>query len=406
MAQHTSQFTVNDNQRPRWMHWLNWGGRRLQKLGIQVAPLNEASLLATAQKQSQLNDWGDESFRIGLQTLLTALNEEADLSLVGRLFLRSDLVRLLTNRLKIQETLKRHPEILDTPIHRPLIIMGLPRTGTTFLQRLLAQDPQFRWLRLWELLDPCPPPEQDAPKPDPRIQSAQKITQQYETLAPAFNTTHFIGAQQPEEGNILFEHAFATPLFELRAHVPSYRAWLRTQEMVSEYQYYRQQLQLLSWHWPGRWLLKAPSHIWWLDALTQVFPDACIIQTHRDPCTVLPSICSLATIARSIYTDQVDLHDIGQYWLEHLTAGYKRGRLFRKEVPTASICDVQYSELTQSPIETVHSIYKFFGEQLDQVTEQRMKQWLKANPQSKHGIHRYSLEQFGLTETEVKQQFP
>lgn len=405
MAQSTLQLTVNENQRPWWMHWINWGGQRLQNLGLQPIQLNEASLLTTAQRKSQLTDWGDESFRVGLKTLLTSLNEEADLSLVGKMFLREDFIRLLINRLQIQATLKRHPEILEVPIQRPLIITGLPRTGTTFLQRLLAQDPQFRWLRLWELLQPCPPPEQNAAQIDSRIQAAQTIVRQYKTLAPAFYATHFMDAQLPEEGNQLFEHAFATPLFELRAYVPSYGVWLRTQKMLSQYQYYRQQLQLLSWRWPGRWLLKAPAHLRNLEALTQVFPDACIIQTHRDPCTVVPSICSLATIVRSIYTDRVDLLEIGQYWLSQLSDGYKKGDQFRRQVPSTSICDVDYRDLIQAPIETVHSIYNFFGERLDQVTEQRMKDWLKANPQAKHGIHRYSLKQFGLNEDVVKRQF-
>lgn len=406
MQQHSAQLTVNNNQHPRWMDWINWGGRRLQTIGIQSVQLNEEALLATAQKQTQLTDWGDDSFRVGFKVLMTALNEEADLSLVGRLFLRADLSRLLVNRLQIQATLKRHPEILEVPIRRPLVITGLPRTGTTFLHRLLAQDPQFRWLRLWELLQPCPPPEKHMGEPDPRIQAAEKIARQYQTLSPVFSTTHHLQAQLPEEGNQLFEHAFSTLLYELRAHVPSYRDWLRTQTMRSQYHYYRQQLQLLSWHWPGRWLLKAPAHLTYLESLTQVFPDACIIQTHRDPCSVVPSICSLATLVRNIYTEQVDRSAIGKYWLEALSYGYEKGHQYRRQTPSTLICDVNYPDLIQDPIQTVHRIYDFFNDSLDSSTEQNMVNWLDANPQTKHGVHRYSIEQFGLTETEIRQAFP
>ena len=405
MAQSTLQLTVNENQRPWWIHWMNWGGRRLQNLGIQPVQLNELSLLTTAQRKSQLTDWGDESFRVGLKTLVISLNEEAGLSLAGKIFLREDLIRLLINRLRIQATLKRHVEILEVPIQRPLVITGLPRTGTTFLHRLLAQDPQFRWLRFWELLQPCPPPEQNAANIDPRIQATQKTMRQYRDFAPAFSTTHFLGAQIPEEGNQLFEHAFTSLLFEIKAHVPSYGVWLRDQSMHSQYCYYRQQLQLLSWRWPGRWLLKAPFHLTYLKTLTKVFPDACVIHTHRDPLTVVPSICSLAAIARSAYTDRLDLSETGQYWLDYVSHSYKKGEQFRRQVSSISICDVNYRDLIQAPIETVHSIYNFFGEQLDQVTEQRMKHWLKANPQTKHGIHRYSLKQFGLTEADVQKKF-
>lgn len=405
MAQPTLQLTVNENQLPWWMHWINWGGRRLQNFGIQPVQLNETSLLTTAQRKSRLADWGDESFRIGLKILLTALNEEADLSLVGRTILHKELIRLLTNHLQIQDTLRCHPEILEVPIPRPVIIIGLPRTGTTFLQRLLAQDPQFRWLRLWELIQPCPPSEYGRTDRDPRIQATQKTMRQSQSITPAFSVAHFMDAQLPEEGNQLFEHAFATALFELRANVPSYGTWLRQQNMLLQYRYYRQQLQLLSWHWPGRWLLKCPSHLNYLESLTQVFPDACIIQTHRDPCSVVPSICSLATIVRSVYTDQVDLTAIGKYGLEVTSYSHKKGCQFRRQASSISICDVSYPDLIQDPIQTVRHIYRFFDDHLDQVAEKRMKDWLEANPQTKHGTHRYSLEQFGLTEADVQKKF-
>ncbi|MBT9314051.1 sulfotransferase family protein [Leptothoe spongobia] len=405
MTQQTLRSTLENNQSPWWVQWINWGGHNLEKLGIQPVQFSEAVLLATAQKHTQLSDWGDEAFREGLQTLIKALNQEANLSLIGRLLIRKQLVRLLKNRLTIQATLKQHPDILELSIQRPLIITGLPRTGTTFLQRLLAQDPKFRWLRFWELIAPCPPPIQANVNTDPRIQSGQRLIQQYQTLAPAISTAHRIDAEIPEEENHLFEHAFASVLFELRSHIPTYDQWLQQKDMVSEYGYFRQQLQLLSWQWSGQWLLKAPAHLGSLDALFTVFPDACVVQTHRDPCTVMPSICSLAAIIHSVYSDRIDTAQIGQDWLKILTHHYHQGHRFRQQHPDVRICDVDYNRLVHNPLATVRQIYEFFGDQLSDTAAHAMEQSLTRNSKLNKASHRYSLEQFGLTAAQVNESF-
>jgi len=405
MIRQSLDSTLTNNQRPKWVQWLNWADRHLQKIGISLITLSEDSLIANAQKQAQLSDWGDSSFRAGLRALLTSIRQEANLSLTGRWLMRAYITDLLVNRLQIQSTLQQHPEILDVPIQRPLIITGLPRTGTTLLHRLLAQDPQFRWLRLWELLQPCPPPDLTSADTDPRIQKTQILAQQYKTIAPTLSTAHLIEAQLPEEGNQLLEHAFTNFLFDLRAHVPTYESWLRAQDMQSSYQYYRQQLQILSWHWPGRWLLKAPCHLRDLEALSSVFPDACIVQTHRDPCSVVPSICSLTAMFRSIFTDDIDLTVVGEDFLDITAYAYKKGHQFRHQHPDTPICDIDYVDLVQDPLKTVQHIYHFFGDRLSPEAIYKMEQWIADNPQNKHGIHRYSLEQFGLSEATVRERF-
>lgn len=405
MSQLALSSTLDENQPPQWVQWINWSGHQLEKSGIHLVKLSEASLLATAQEKTGLSDWGDESFRIGLKVLLNSLNEEASLNLMGRLLMRQYITRLLVNRLSIQDTLKHYPDILDVPIQRPLIITGLPRTGTTLLQRLLARDSQFRWLHFWELMQPCPPPNQSISTKDTRIKTAQKLTRSYNTIAPAISTVHFIDAEIPEEDNPLFEHDFASIIFQLQAYIPSYGTWLRSQNMLSQYQYFREQLQLLSWHWPGRWLLKAPVHLRYLEELSSVFPDACIVQIHRDPCEVMPSICSLAAIVRSIYSDRVDLLEIGQEWLNIIEHAFKHGRSFRDQQTTTSIYDVSYRDLLNDPLKTIHGIYDFFGDRLSLEAVNGMQEWLKDNPQRKYGYHRYSLKQFGLTEAIVQDRF-
>lgn len=405
MAQSPLQFTTDANQPPQWVQCVNWMGHQLDRTGIHLLTLNQESLLTSAQKQTELEDWGEQPFLEGLEILLHSLNSESNLSLLGRLLMRQYLKRLLVNRLQIQATLKQSPEIHDVPIRRPLFILGLPRSGTTFLHRLLAQDSKFRWLRLWELMQPCPPPALSNANIDPRIDAAQTLTQKYRKLAPAFHTAHFLDAQIPEEGNPLFEHAFSNILFELRAHVPSYGKWLRTQNMVPQYQYFRQQLQLLSWKWPGQWLLKAPVHLRHLSPLLEVFPDACIVQTHRDPCSVVPSVCSLAALVRSIYADNIDFSEVGKDWLEIVAHSHNQGGQYRRHSDSVPICDVEYTDLLSSPLAVVHHIYAFFGEVLSPESADKMQRWLNSNPQSKHGSHSYSLEQFGLSKAEVMEKF-
>lgn len=387
------------------MQWINKIEKHLQKIGISLITFSEDSLLANAQKKAQLSDWGDESFRFGLRALLFSLHQEANLSLMGQWLTKRHITNLLVNRLQIQATLKQYPEILAVPIQRPLIITGLPRTGTTLLHRLLAQDPQFRWLRLWELMQPCPPPAPISAVIDPRIQKTQTLAQHYQKILSSLSTAHLIDAQLPEEENPLLEHAFTNFLFNLRAHLPTYEAWLRRQDMTVSYQYYRQQLQLLSWQWPGRWLLKAPCHLRDLEALLNVFPDACIVQMHRDPCAVVPSMCSLTAMSRSVFTDDQDLEVVGSDVLDMTAYAHAQGRQFRRQHSTIQICDIDYADLVRSPFEAIHYIYDFFGDSLQPEAVVSMEQWLERNPKNKYGSHHYSLEQFGLNEAAIRERF-
>ena len=392
-------------QLPLWMQWINKSDRYLKSIGISLITLSEESLIANAQQKAELSDWGDESFRAGLRALLLSIQQENNLSLTGRWLMKRHITNLLINRLQIQSTLKQHPEILTVPIRRPLIITGLPRTGTTLLHRLLAQDSQFRWLRLWELLQPCPPPALARAATDPRIRKAQALARQHQKIVSNLAAAHRIGPQLPEEGNQLLEHAFTNFLFNLRAHLPTYETWLRNQDMTGSYRYYRQQLQLLGWQWPGRWLLKAPTHLRDLDALVSAFPDACIVQMHRDPIDVVPSMCSLTAISRRIFSDDLDLAVVGRDVLDMTAYAHEKGRRFRQQYSDVPICDVDYVDLVRSPIATVQRIYNFFGDSLQLETIAQMEKWLAQNPKNKYGAHQYSLEQFGLSHADIQERF-
>lgn len=398
--------TFEYSSRPQWLRFVNWAGGALRQTGLPLADLSEASLLSAAIRKTGLSDWGDESFRIPLRILLESLEKEADLNFIGRYLLRDRCIRLLVNRLRIQADLKRYPEILQVPVQRPLFILGLPRTGTTLLHNLLAQDSSSRWLRCWELFNPSPPPERETSENDPRVEDVKKLIRSYNYLAPKLASAHYLNAIGPEECNQLFEHEFTGLIFELSADVPSYVKWLIAHDMVGPYRSFREQLQLLAWRYSGEyWLLKAPAHLLNLDALLSVFPDACIIQTHRDPLKVIPSLCSLSAIAREIYSDRVDLKVIGEHWLNRLAIGLEREMQVRESANFAQFYDVNYNDLVRDPIHTIHQIYEYFGYEFKPQFEKNMKSWLSQNPQHKHGIHRYSLEQFGLQPVEVSQRF-
>lgn len=398
--------TLEPSYRPAWLRLINRTGSTLRSVGLPLANLSEDSLLSVAQRQIGLDDWGDESFRVPLRILLESLETEANLNFVGRYLLRQTCLKLLVNRLQLQANFKCYPEILQVPIRRPLFILGLPRTGSTFLHNLLSQDSSSRWLHLWELFSPSPPPESQTWETDPRIAQAEKLVRQYNYLAPKLASAHYLNSNGPEECNSLFEHQFMSLIFEFRTEVKSYSQWLWAQDWTAAYQYYRHQLQLLGWHFPNqRWVLKAPAHLLNLDALLTIFPDACIIQTHRNPLKVIASACSLTAIVHGIYTDRVNLKSVGEHCLNLWVKAIERGMQVREHAPAKQFYDVDYLTLVQDPIGTVRKIYKHFDYEFNNSLEENLKRWISNNPQHKHGIHRYSLEQFNLQTETVNHQF-
>ena len=313
---------------------------------------------------------------------------------------------MLVNRLKIQADLTRHPAILDVPVSRPLFITGLPRSGTTLLHRLMSVDPAGRTLLLWETLEPSPPPLPETYTTDPRIARARRQMVLLHRLAPRLATAHEFDAESPEEDNALHSHAFAAGILGFLFDAPDYIRWLRDQDYTATYRYARQQLQLLSWKCRGEyWILKAPAHLFALEPLLAVFPDACIVMTHRDPLRVVPSVCSLAAALRGILTDRLDLRRLGAETLEALHVGPDRAIETRARSDPARFFDVSYDELIASPIETVHTVCRHFGLDCGPEYEARARRWLAENPQHKHGVHRYHLGDFGLDEATVERHF-
>lgn len=374
-----------------------------------ITNLSPDSLIETAQQITGLDDFGDQSFRVALTILIESLRKEANLNTTGQYLFRDTLLNSLINRLQLQQNFQSHPEILQVPIRKPLFIVGLPRSGTTFLFNLLAQDPHSRWLHPWEVLHPSPSPTKATAASDPRIKRVeQKLAFYYKALAPDLDTAHYINVNEPDECNGLFENNLTTSLlFFFRANVPTYQKWQHTEpDWNNAYKYYRSQLQLLSWKWSGKhWLLKAPAHLFHLDSLLSVFPDACIIQNHRDPIKAIPSVASLSSILRGAFSDHVDPKVIGQSCLEEIALAINRAMKVRQNTSSQQFFDVQYTDLVQDPINTVKRIYDYFEYDYSEQMEKNLQRYIQKNRQHKHGVHNYSLEQFGLNVDRVNEKF-
>ncbi|MBT8420317.1 MAG: sulfotransferase [Gammaproteobacteria bacterium] len=360
------------------------------------AALSVDTLLEKAVRQTGLTDFGGDAFLEPLGVLLESLREEAGLSALGAFIMSQTVLRLLTNRLLIEKAFADDPSMDDTPIERPLYVLGFPRTGTTFLHNLLACDPNARWLHLWEGLYPAPSPRSLVD--DPRIEQVEKWVAAFEKAAPRLPIAHKLEPRGPEECFWLMEHTFADLIFELRAYVPGYAKWLTAHEAdVDIYRYYRRQLQMLGTHCRGRhWVLKAPRHLPGLAGLLAVFPDARIVQTHRDPAAVLPSLCSLCEILHSAVSDKVDKHAIGAHWSERLKWNLQKAREIRAGARPEQFFDVRYEDLVATPIATVARIYDYHGYEYTSRFEANMRSWLTGNRQHKHGVHRYTLEEYGI----------
>jgi hypothetical protein len=385
--------------RPPALRLLNGVGGALRAAGVPLVRLDEQSLLDRASKNTGLSDFGDEGFREPLRILLASFEHEAALTLLGRLIARSDTVRTLENRLRFVDTLRRNPDVTAAPVRRPLFILGLPRTGTTILHELLAQDPANRVPMTWEVMHPWPPPERATYESDPRIAQVEKHFSGVDKLVPGFKSMHPMGAQLPQECVAITQHDFATMIYPTTHCVPSYQQWLDGADMRPVYRAHTRWLQYLQWRCPAqRWVLKSPGHLWALDALLAVYPDARIVQTHRDPLKVIASLASLVALLRGMASDRIDPRAIGAEWTVRLAQGLEKTMQVRASgaLRDEQVFDMQFCEFIADEIAMVRRIYAHFDLEFTEAAEHRMRRFLAVNPKDKHGAHRYTLAQSAL----------
>ncbi len=359
---------------------------------------------ARAQTQSEL----DAGVRQRLDIVIESIRRDAALSPFGHLFLRDDLVQRVANRLRLQDYLARNPQVTRVPVVAPLFVLGLPRTGTTLLQRLLAQDPAHRALTPWEMSNPIPPPEPGFHGARARIAAAERKSRIVNYVVPELRRMHEHSGGSPEECFWLMANDLHGNWLTVAATVPSYTAWFYQQDLTDLYRIHRQWLQVLSSRWmPQRWLLKAPLHVYGLEWLLATYPDARVVWTHRDPLAVIPSLASLHFNIRAAFSPAVDAAAVGRETLEELSTWLRRGERARADLAASDgrIVDVRYDRLVADPMREVRRIYDAFGIALGDEAEQRMRDFIAANPKDKHGPHRYALAEFGLTAEDVRERF-
>jgi hypothetical protein len=364
-------------------------------------------LMAEAQSATGLEDFGEDGFRQGLDILVRSADSEARLSERGRAAFDAQIVNFLSRRLEVEQCYTEHPEIDEQAIEAPLIGLGLPRTGSTALSYLLAQDPAARSLRTWESIAPCPPPEARTQHIDPRIAVAEQSLARRGALFPRMKIMLPAHPSGPTECQPLMGHDFKSQIFQAFAHIPSYVAWLTHEaDLVPTYRYVKRVLKLLQWHCPPtRWRLKSPTHALFIDALAEVFPDARFWMTHRDVAGVLPSVCDVYLELAQAYSDQVDKHYLGRQNSEWTELGLRRLIAFRDAGRNHRFFDVYFGQFQQDPFPVLERLYAFLGEELTDETRTRMQVWRENVPRDKHGVHRCDAADFGIDLDALRERF-
>jgi len=357
-------------------------------------------LLAEARQRTGLEDFGDPRFRDGLEVLLetyrrAGLNEKGAKSTYKR------FLQLLTTRLRIEDAFRRHPEIRERAIRSPIYLTGLPRTGTSALFNLLGMDPVSRPLLTWEGISPDPIEGLPPGTEDPRLAAMRERYEQARRKGLGFDAIHFVRPDGPEECVLLQSHSFGDAQLGIEVLMEPYATWFQQQDLRWMYAYYADLLRLLDWQRPGeRWLLKSPAHLWALDILVEMFPDVCIIWTHRNPLEIIGSYCSMMETLM-VGRFAVDRLALGPTVLEYLARSLERGMAARQRTDAGRFIDVDYRRFVAEPLATVESIYAHFHLPFDDGARRTMREYVDNNPRGKHGKHEYSLEQYGLTADQV-----
>jgi len=374
--------------------------------------LDVEHLLAQASAAAGgLADFGPGNYREALGVLFDSLAREANLSPQGEQLLHGKLLAQLVNRLVIQDYCRRHPEILEERIDDPLVIVGLPRTGTTLLQRMLSTDQRFHSAAWWETRYPAPLPAEDVRDASHRIGLAKAEVEQMIRFIPDILAIHPLDAMQADEEFMLMEHSFMCAM-DSYANVPSYSAWLARQDHTSVYTYLKTMLQFLQWQKrqrgepaAQRWVLKTPQHLHTLEILLRVFPGAQVILTHRDPAQTIPSMASMAHTLWKMYADAPDPVTVGRQWSAQMCRAMEHAMAVRDTLPAGRFLDIRFEDTVQDPFGVVRSVYRFANMPLTESARSAMWTWMESNPRNQRAAHAYTVAQFGLSHEQLAQDF-
>ena len=369
------------------------------------------ALLAEARSSTGgLDDFGDARFMPALHRLCESLEHEAKLSPTGVYLMRTKLISQLVNRLRLEDYFKQHPEIANEVIAAPVVIVGLPRTGTTKLHRLLSRDPRFHWMAWWESIYPVPFAGETLQQPSARIAQARSDVQAMTTAMPKLTAIHPMDADAADEEVMLMEHSFLSA-FNAYADVPSYMQWMDAQDQRPAYAFLKRMLQFLQWQkrqrgiTAERWVLKAPHHLLRMGVLLDEFPGARVIQTHRDPKSSIPSIASFIHTLWCIYSDNASAAAAGREWNDLMRRALLHTMQIRDQRGAEAFCDVRFIDTVKRPMEVVSQVYAFLGQDLPPAIAETMRHWLVEDEKSHQGGHDYTAAQFGLSDAQIEQDF-
>jgi hypothetical protein len=371
----------------------------MAEMGAAIA-LEPDALMATAVEQAGVDDFGDMGFRERLEIVCTALHKDVSLSDAGRAAAFVQLSELLRNRLMVVDVLRRHPEIDELEVRAPIIICGLPRTGTTHLHNLISADPAMRSLPYWESVQPVLPDG----APDERIAATAAALDVVNTAMPYFKRMHEMTPDEVHEEINLLAMDISSMFFETMAPMPTWRDYYRRTDQTPAYQYLKRVLKVLQFLRGGqRWVLKSPQHLEQFGPLATVFPDATFVVTHRDPVSVTASLTTMMTYLARINLEPVDPRFVGGYWADRLEAMLRACVRDRELLPADRSIDVHFTEFMAGDVAMVERIYAIAGQPFTERVRSAMDAFMQTHPRGRHGGVVYDLSQFGLDAGERRQ---
>jgi len=374
---------------------------------MPAKPFESDVFIDDAMRNTGLSDFGGDTFRGPLDVLCDSLNRDFNLNPVGELTAHQQILELLENRLRLTEDRRQNPGIACVEIVRPLVITGLPRSCTTILHETIRRDPANRVPLTWEARYPSPPPEAATYETDPRIAATEEAYEALHTMVPELKAMVPMSGRSVIECSSFMAYEFACDLFDPTFDIPSYRDWLWEQDITETYETYRKILQHLSWRCArDRWVLKAPTHLRTLDALLAVFPDACIVQNHRDPLLSLASVISLRLTMLKPTVAKLDVPRLARWISQDNAEWLERGLETRRRLNREDrFFDVYFNDFQSDPEGVVTRLYAHFDLPLGDVALSRIRKFLGDNPRGKHGVHSYRFEDYGLDRAEERERY-
>lgn len=377
--------------------------RLFNSLRIPIA-LDAQAMMRKAQRKTGLQDFGEGNLEEALTRLLQAIDKEAKMHAFGRFITKQRLMGILENRLRVEEFFRQFPEIEDVEIKEPIIITGLQRTGTTRLHRLIAAHPEVRSLRSWEALNPAPlPGDEHNKKRKGHARTAEKALRY---MSPDFFAIHPVEFEAPEEDVLLNDMTLISAVSEATMHVPSFASWVDQQDPIFPYRYMKRVLKLLQWQEPNmRWVLKTPEHLGKMQAIFEVFPDAKIIHTYRDPLAVIPSFSSMVYHSNLIFSNDVEAEKLARYWMQKDKEMLMDAMNYWSANPDKPVLHVGYKDMLSNASVKLEEVMQFVQLKWTDKEQEAVHVINQQNKQHKYGVHKYSLEQFNIAKEEVKHLF-